>query len=193
MYDGAVSDRLVLVGAGIVFAVAGMLGVVRYAGASPAERGAERVLASLALAAVLAVPGVLALVGRAGRPSLLVAAGALLLLLTPLAFSGVTLPLIVPGVLLLSAGLRATPTASRPRVPAVVTALAVLSLCVAAVAALLVHQDPRTWSTATESGGTSDVVTGVESCVALGLAALAVAAGAWLSAPRVPRRSRPAR
>ena len=64
-----------------------------------------------------------------------------------------------------------------------------VDLLVAAVAALLVHDDPRTYTTPTGGGSTSDVVTITESLISLALAAAAVGSG-WLLAPastaRVP-------
>src|SRR5262245_22568331 len=101
-------DPLVVAVAGLVFLLAGALAGVRYAGATPAEWGVERVLASVALGAVLAMPGILAVLARAGRPSLLTAAGAGLVPLSLVALSGVTLPLLIPAVVRLVAGARRT-------------------------------------------------------------------------------------
>jgi len=185
-------DPLVVAVAGLVFLLAGALAGVRYIGATPAEWGVERVLASVALGAVLAMPGILAVLARAGRPSLLTAAGAGLVPLSLVALSGVTLPLLIPAVLLLVAGSRRPgPAGTRPCAPAPVTTLVVIVLAVVAVLALFAHADPRTWGGPSSGGSTSDVVTVTEALGALGLVGVALAAAWYLATPVVRARPRP--
>jgi hypothetical protein len=57
----------------------------------------------------------------------------------------------------------------------------VVVLVVAAFVALFAHDDPRSWSTPTGGGSTSDVITLAESAVSLGCSAAALASG-WLLA-----------
>ena len=190
MYDTPVSahrrppDRYLVVIAGLVFAIASALGVVRQTGASPFERGAEGVLASAALVALLATPGVLVLLARVDRPSLLVTAGTVLVPCSMVSLAGATLPLLAPAVMLLVTGARrADARGDRPCAPVAVTTLVVLALVVAAGLALIAHDDPRSYSTPTSSGSTSDVITVAESLLCLGLLGLAALAGWYLAAP----------
>ena len=106
---------------------------------------------------------------RVDRPSLLVTAGTVLVPCSLISLVGLTLPLLVPAVMLLVTG-------APPPTP-VATARALcgrhhaggLALVVAAGLALIAHDDPRTYATPTSSGGTSDVVTVAESLLCLGL------------------------
>jgi hypothetical protein len=177
-------DKGIMVIAGLEIGATAALGVVRYVGGGPVERGAEGALAALALVAVLAAPGVLALMGRAGRPSLLVVAGIALTPLSFLAFSGVTLPLLIPAVLLIVAGVRRIGPDDTPCAPLWLTIWAIFVVLGAAVVALFAHQDPRSWATATAEGSTSDVITFAESSLSLWLVALALTLGWHLAAPR---------
>jgi hypothetical protein len=183
-----IRDRGIIIIAGAEIGAVAAIGVVRFVGGSPAERGAEGALAAVALAAVLAAPGVLALLGRAGRPSLLVAAGVMLAPLSFLSFAGVLLPLLIPAVLLVVAGARRlgrdTATGTAPCAPVWVTIWALVVVIGAAVLALFAHQDPRSWSSATAEGSTSDVITFGESLLSLWLVALALWLGWYLAAPR---------
>lgn len=185
-------DRAIVITAGAEVTAAAALGVVRFVGGSPAETGIEGAAGALALAAVLAAPGVLALLGSVGRrPGLLVAAGIALAPLSFLAFSGVTLPLLIPAMALTVAGARRLTPDARACAPLWVTGWAVLAVLGAAVVALFAHQDPRSWSTATSEGSTSDVITLGESLLSLWLVALALTLGWYLTAP-LPRLARPA-
>jgi len=179
-------DRGITVIAGAEIGAVGAIGVFRFFAGSPAERGAEGALAALALAAVLAAPGVLALMGRAGRPALLVAAGVMLAPLAFLSFAGVLLPLLIPAVVLMVAGARrlGRDVATTPCAPVWVTIWALVAVLGAAVIALFAHQDPRSWSSATAEGSTSDVITFGESLLSLWLVALALTLGWYLAAPR---------
>lgn len=192
--DRRPSDRLLVIVAAVVFASATALGVVRQAGASPVERGAEGVLASAALVALLATPGALVLLARVDRPSLLVTAGTVLVPCSLISFAGLTLPLLVPAVMLLVTGARRSDARSdRPCAPVAVTTLVVLALVVAAGLALIAHDDPRTYATPTSSGGTSDVVTVAESLLCLGLLSLAAVAAWYMASPLAPGRPAGAR
>jgi hypothetical protein len=179
-----VRDTGIMVIAGAEIAAVGALGVVRFVGGSPAERGAEGALAALALVAVLAAPGVLALLGRAGRPCLLVVAGVALAPLSFLSFAGVLLPLLIPAGYLIVAGARRLGVGPGPCAPVWVTLWAVFVVLGAAVVALFAHQDPRSWTSATAEGSTSDVITFGESLLSLWLVALALTLGWYLAAPR---------
>ncbi|MGH9280331.1 MAG: hypothetical protein ACRD12_19805 [Acidimicrobiales bacterium] len=173
---------------GLLVAAACAIGVVRFLGRSPAESLPEAVLASVALAGILAVPGVLAVLADAGRPALLLPVGVVLLPLSLLSFSGILLPLLIPAVLVLVAYARRRATAPPPLVPPFFTTIVVLTATVAAVVVLLAHPDPRSYRTATGGGGTSDVITAVESLAALVVAGSAVLVAACLSRPgRGPR------
>ncbi|HEY5077506.1 MAG TPA: hypothetical protein VIJ48_08395 [Acidimicrobiia bacterium] len=93
---------LALIGAIADLAVAAALGAIRTAGASPGQAHAEGALPTIAIVAVVAAPGIVALVGVAlARPVLFGAAGFAcgpLVILSIVAF-----PLVVPGGLLIVA------------------------------------------------------------------------------------------
>lgn len=156
---------------------------VRFAGGSPPEQGLEGALGSLALGAIVAAPGVMALLAARGRPALLLPAGIVLIPLSFLSFALVTLPLLIPAVLFLDAYGRRSARAPKPRGTRAGTALVVMILLVAAVVVLLAHQDPRSYTTATGGGSVSDVITYLEAMGALALSAAAVAVGWLLAAP----------
>lgn len=169
--------------AGLIIVAGAVLGVVRYVGGTPVERGVEGAAGAVALAAVVAAPGLLALLALVGRPGLLLPAATVLVPLSFLSFAGVTLPLLIPAALLFVAyGRRSSAQPVRHRGAPLVTA-GVLALLVAAGAALFVHDDPREYTTATVSGSTSDVLTIAESLISLVLAATALAVGWFLTEP----------
>jgi hypothetical protein len=182
-------DRAVLATAAVALLLAAVLGAVFFAGAGPAESGAERALGAIAIAAIVGAPGGLALLARWDRSSLLVVAGVTLVPLSLLSFSGATLPLLVPAVLLVRAGVRRSRSWSTPCAPAALTTLVVLVLEATAVVALLAHQDPRTWGDGHGGGSTSNVVTVAESLVALHLVALALLTAWYLATPLPGRRA----
>lgn len=186
-------DRLVVGTAAVTIALAATLGIVRFLGGnSHLERGVEGLLASSAFAGLLAAPGLLALLSRHDRPALLVPAGIGAILLSTIAMSGVTLPLLIPGVLLVVAYGRRAGDGTQSRAPVGVVNLVVVAGLAAAVAALFLgHDDPRSYATATGGGGTGDVVTWWESLCGLSLTAMALAAGWCLAAPRPHRPSQP--
>ena len=172
---------VVVTGIGVV--VAGLaLAAFRFAGGAPPEQGTEGAIGSLALGVTIAVPGVLAVLAVRDRPVLLLPAATTLAPLSALSF--VTLPLVIPAVMLaIPYGRR-----SRGHAPASGTAggtfVVVYLLLAAAVVVLFVHDDPRTYSTATGGGSTSDVITYAESLPSLALSAAAIAAGWFLAKPR---------
>lgn len=167
---------------GLVIVSGAALAVVRFVGGTPTEQGLEGAMGALALGTVVAVPGMLALLGLADRPALLLPAATVLVPLSFLSFAGVTLPLLIPAVMLfLAYGRRSSALSASPGRAALTTA-SVLALLVAAVVALFFHQDPRSYSTANGGGSTSDVITVIESLISLALATAAIAGG-WLAAP----------
>lgn len=170
-----VAALLVLAGLG--------LAAIRFVGASPAEDGIEGALGSLAFGAPVMATGALALLALRDRAVLLLPAAVVLVPMSFLSFALVTLPLLVPAVMLSVGYRRRSRVESTSGARATVTLWAVVLLLIAAVAALLVHQDPREYSTPTSSGGTSDIITAVEALISLALTATSLAAGWFLSAP----------
>src|SRR6266545_2974775 len=73
---GPTAPRIAIVAIVLSFALAVAVGILRTVNAEPVERAAE-VAGNVAFAVVFAAPALLALLGLRGRPSLLVAAGAL--------------------------------------------------------------------------------------------------------------------
>ena len=60
---------------------------------------------------------------------------------------------------------------------------------IAAVLSLFAHQDPVSWSTATQSGSTSDVITVQEALTSIGFLVAAVAVAALTPRDGTPRRA----
>jgi hypothetical protein len=180
------SPTLLRVTAVLVVAAGIALALVRFGGEPPPGRNLEGALAALAFGAVVAAPGVLALLATHERPMLLLPAAVLLIPLSLLSFALVTLPLLIPAFLLFRAYWQAAPDGSSLR--AVGATSGVLIVLVAALVVLFAHQDPRQYVTATGSYGTSDIVTCVEAATSLALTAVALVAGWWLAAP--PARPR---
>jgi len=190
MRAGAGTDLGFIGSTGLITAVGGLvvvagvaLAIVRFVGGTPIERGPEGALAAFALGTIVAAPGVLALLGRHDRPVLLLPAATVLLPVSFLSFAGVTLPLLVPAVMLFVAYGRRSSVRPSPAGRAASTTVFVLALLVAAAVALLAHQDPRSYSTTNGGGSTSDVITAAESLVSLGLATAALGGGWWLTSP----------
>ena len=196
---GAVdSDGAIAVIGGLVVLAGVALAVTRYVGGTPVERGLEGGLGSVALGALLASPGAMALLSLTSRPALLLPAATLLIPLAFISFAGIALPLLVPAAMLFVAyGRRSDRAASRTGW-AVLSTLAVLALLAAAAIALFAHPDPRSYTTPTGGGSTSDVITYTESLLSLALTGSAVAAGWYHTTPadasaRQPDRPRPPR
>lgn len=170
----------------LVLAGGGILALIRMVGASPAESLAEQVGGGLSLGALIAAPGALALLALRERPALLLPAAVALMPLSFLSFAGLTLPLLVPAVMLAVAyGRRSAALAAAGRTDGrpLLATVAVLGLLIAAGAALLLHADPRSYSTPTGGGFTSDVITPAEAALSLSLVLAALAAGWVLAKP----------
>jgi hypothetical protein len=160
--------------------------VIRFLARSPAETGAEAWLGSLALGGVVAAPGILAVLALWDRPALLLPAATVLVPVSFLSFAGILLPLLVPAALLFIAYGRRSARWPGRRLRTAATLAWVQVLLVAAVAALLVHQDPRSYATDLEQGSTSDVVTVAEAVVSLALVGAALAGGWALAGENHP-------
>jgi hypothetical protein len=161
--------RLLRRGAAITFVLAGvLLGVVHRLDASPPEG----VAASVAYGFAIAAPGVVALVAR--RPMLVAAGGFAGCVIAFLASFGATLPLLLPGLALMSTGIDDVegPLVGRDIVRAAVIVVAIPW----SVLVLVLHNDPASWP----SGSTNDVIVWWESALSLLLSSGAVA----LSRPR---------
>ena len=185
-------DGTVLVAGVVALALGAAIGVIRYVGGSPAERGVEGALGACALGAVIAAPGALALLARAGRPRLLIPAGVLLIPLAGVSMAGVTLPLLIPAVMLFVAyGRRRPQTDPYPPLLVALSSAIVVMLVVAALITLFAHDDPRSWSTPTTSGSTSDVITTGEALVSLVFVGAALALGWQGTAPVIDPGRRP--
>lgn len=162
--------------AAVVFVLAGvLLGAVRQVGASPAEADVRGAVSSVAYGTAIAMPGVIALVGRRGLVT--IAAGVAGMAIAVVASFGATLPLLVPGMVLVARGMRdARPPDDGFR------ALAIAGLLPWAAVVLYAHDDPATWST----GMVSDITVWWESLVSFGLSAVVLLAGG--SRPRANDR-----
>lgn len=173
----AVAVLLILAGVG--------LAALRFIGASPAEDGLEGALGSVALGAPVVATGVLALLALRGRAVLLIPAALVLVPMSFLSFALVTLPLLIPAVMLFMGYQRRAATEPLSATRVVATLMVVTVFLIAAVAVLFVHEDPRHYATPTESGSTSDIITSVEALVSLALTTTGVIAGWTLSPPPV--------
>ena len=118
------------------------------------------------------------------RAAVWLGCGALGLAGSIVAFSGVSLVLILPGGLLLAAAIQALGARdTSPEWPAALIAVWIVATGVLAFLALFQHEDPRSWTNGNVSYGTSDVITRAEGMTSLGvwLASLVVLATAlWL-------------
>lgn len=165
-------------GAAVVLGVA--LGAVAAAGAAPVDP----LLGFAALGALVAAPGLLALLGLRDRAGLWLPAGLAAFPLAFLSFAGLTLPLLPLAVIFVVAWVRHPGPHAGSRVhPAVVTPVLV-SLLLGAAAALFISDDPASWTTATGGGSTSDVITNGEALLSLTCTTLALAAGWTLTKAR---------
>jgi hypothetical protein len=189
---GAASDRddvghrRVDVGVGIVLTMATIAGLLRASGTPSPERAVAGDWGTIAFALVVATPAVLALVGSHDRPWLLAAAAVLLVPMCFLSFSFLFFPLIVPSVLFLSDAI--TRPRPEPRRVAQCTGAVLSALFViAAVLSLFAHTDAVSWSTATQSGTASDVITSTEALTAVGFLVAAVAIAALTPPDGSPR------
>jgi hypothetical protein len=164
----------VVVGVGIVLAMAVVGGIVRTAGTSAPERHVAGDWGTAAFVLVVATPAVLALVGLRRRPWLLAAAGVVLVPLCFLSFSFLFFPLLVPAALFLGDAVSRPRSEPRSIAQCIGAVLSVLFV-VAAVLSLFAHNDAVSWSTATSSGYASDVITAREAITSFGFLAAAIA------------------
>lgn len=183
--------RLIKLVGGLVIAAGVAIAILRFFGGSPPEQNMEAAVGATVFGAVIATPGVLALLSLRQRPALVLPAALVLIPLSFLSFSLVTLPLLIPAVLLMRSFVRTTQTGSALRVFA--TGLFVPGLLLGAVFVLLfAHKDPREFMTDMVYYSTSDVITYWEAAFSTVLAVLASGIGWWLSptvvqSPMIPR------
>jgi hypothetical protein len=172
---------LLVVSGGLVIAAGVALAIVRFYGEVPPGQGLEAAVGAAAFGSVVAAPGLLAVLAVQDRPALVLPAALVLVPMSFLSFALVTLPLLVPAVLLARAYTRAGDPGSWREQG---IAMAMVLLLVAAVLALFVHQDPREWVTPRSSYSTSDVVSYAEAAVSVLLTSTAVAVGwRWTKRP----------
>lgn len=150
------SYRMVLPAALVGMALAAGLGLMRFLNAEPGVRTSEW-FGTLAFSLVLAAPAVLALLGLRGRPTLILAGGAIGIFFAAIgAFSLVSLVLLLPSVAYLVGAARVEglwPGALR-------TAAAVLLSLVlgwSAFLVLFIRDDPICWAEVSRDGGSTYV------------------------------------
>ena len=147
---------------------------------------AEGPLSSVAFAAPFIAAGVVALLGEyRAKPIYSVAAGVALLPISLVSF--ILIPLLIPAILVIGMGLSRL---SAPSNLDIGVSIVLTVGLVVAFAALLVHQDPTSWSTPTASGSSSDIVTTTEATLSLTIVAAVLAVAALVG--RHPRAPRPA-
>jgi hypothetical protein len=138
--------RIAVIGIGLSLALAVTVGIVRTINAEPVERAAE-VFGNAGFAVVFAAPGLLALIGLRGRPSLLVAAGVLDLALAIVTLmSLIGLAFVLPGVMFFVAASQMRGSGGRPARSLAAMLVAVI-LGTAAFLALFAREDPVCWAT----------------------------------------------
>ncbi len=167
-----VADGWLLLAIAFAASWAVALGVIHHLGSSgPPDSGRS----SVAFATAFLAPAAVALAGTVrARPWLLGMAGASLIPMAVISIVG--FPMMAPAAVFMAKGFgRAS---ADPRGVMVGVAAAALAVC--SLAALIVHQDPASWQTATGSAGSSNIITGTEVAVSLGLA-LGAMAIAWLA------------
>jgi hypothetical protein len=147
----ALGAAAIIVGYALVVAgiAAGLIGDLVYDDAGPPPP----VPRPLVLGALLMLPAAIAAIGavRGCRP-LLIAAGVLCLAQSFVAFSGVTIPFVVPAVLLLALGIRASDVTTARR--AVVGSVLVLALGFGAWIAPFASTETSCWTAQAGSDGT---------------------------------------
>lgn len=173
MYDSGMEGRVVdIVASGTVLLGGVALTFIHYYGGSPGDP--EGWFAAFGFAAPFIGVGLVALVGALRRrPALMLAAGVALI---PMSLLSVVLsPLIISAILLL---VRSKEVRSGPH-DLVVPALLASGL-VTALAILVFHQDPVTWSTPQGTGGSSNIITSLEAAIAISVTAAVVLIAAFL-------------
>jgi hypothetical protein len=145
------TPRIAVVAIAVSFALAAGVGILRTVNAEPVERTAE-VAGNVAFALVFAVPALLAILGLRGRPSLLVAAGVLDLVLAVVTMiTLIGLVFVAPGVMFLVTSGRIADGGARP-VRSIAAVVLAIVLGTAAFFALFVHEDPVCWATNAATG-----------------------------------------
>lgn len=145
------APRIAIVAIVLSCALAVALGILRTVNAEPIERASE-VAGNVMLGVVFATPALLALLGVRGRPSLLVAAGALDLVLAVVTFiSLIGFVFVAPAVMFFVAAARMRGERARPITSVAAMLIAVL-LSTAAFFVLFAHDDPVCWATNPATG-----------------------------------------
>jgi hypothetical protein len=145
------APRIAIVAITLSFALAAGVGILRTVNAEPVERTAE-VAGNIAFAVVFAVPALLAILGLRRRPSLLVAAGVLDLMLAVVTLiTLIGLVFVAPGVMFLIATSRMRNERARP-LRSVVSVLVGVLLSTGAFLALFARDDPICWATIGATG-----------------------------------------
>ena len=216
MTPGPTAPRIAIVAIVLSFALAVAVGILRTVNAEPVEWAAE-VAGNVAFAVVFAAPALLALLGLRGRPSLLVAAGALDLGLAFVTLISLGLVFVPPGVMFFVAArqMRGAGVGLLRSIAAVLVAIIVGAV---AFFALFAREDPICWarnpttgesfrldpdrfvhgssismdsrdlpSGATESGCTTDSISTAEAIAGISVVAAMLGAVWVLSKPPVAR------
>jgi hypothetical protein len=139
------APRIAIVAIVLSFALAFAVGILRTVNAKPVERAAE-VAGNIAFAVVFVVPALLGLLGLRGRPSLLVAAGALDLMLAFVSLiSFIGLVFLPPAVMFFVAAGQARGAGVSPG-RSIAAVLVAVILGAAAFFALFAREDPVCWA-----------------------------------------------
>jgi hypothetical protein len=175
------------VGVALVFMLAALVVVVRWGGTSRGQWQAEGPVPTVAFGAVIAAPGLVALIGRRRKRPVMFAAAALACVpLAPLSI--VTLPIWIPAVLFMVAWVYAG-TAQPTAISAGRSAIGIgvcLALIAAAAGLLVFGTMPYTYTYAT-GGESGSYVTASHGLASLVLVALSVVVTSWTAGPGVTR------
>jgi hypothetical protein len=216
---GPTAPRIAIVAIVLSFSLAVAVVILRTVNAEPVERAA--VVGNVAFAVVFAAPALLALLGLRGRPSLLVAAGALDLGLAFVTLISLGLVFVPPGVMFFVAA-RQMRGAGAGLWRSIAAVLVAVMLGAVAFFALFAREDPVCWARnpttgesfrldpdrfvhgssismdsrdlppgATESGCTTDSISTGEAIAGISVVAAMLGAVWVLSKPPAPR-ARPA-
>jgi hypothetical protein len=139
------APRIAIVAIVLSFALAVAVGILRTVNAEPVERAAE-FAGNVAFAVVFAAPALLALLGLRGRPSLLVAAGALDLVLAFVSLiSFIGLVFVPPAVMFFVGAGHMRGAGVRPG-RSIAAVLVAVMLGASAFFALFAREDPVCWA-----------------------------------------------
>ena len=138
-------------------------------------------LVPIAWGAVWAAPGLIGLLAERGRPALLLGSALMAFPLTVILFPVGVVLMISPWLCLVAYDRRRAVV--RGRTPDGLIAVLCLAGGVAALASLMVHQDPRSFASATSGGSTSDITTATEAAISLAIFAFTMALVWFLSKP----------